>query len=65
MNNVPIVEACKTGKESKVIFYDPVQSEKIPQLSVDWLNSEAARFAGAVRQIKKVCFSTGKQRGSR
>jgi hypothetical protein len=66
MNNVPIANAYKREKRETVItFLDPKTDDKIAQLSVGWLNSESAKFAGAVRQIKKICFSTYNQRGSR
>lgn len=62
MRNVPISDACKTGREIVITFYDPEDEDKISKLSIDWLNSEAAMFASAVRQMKKVCWSTGRQR---
>jgi hypothetical protein len=58
LNKVPIVEAQKAGRETVVTFYDPQDQNRIPDLMVTWLNSEAARFASAVRQIKKVSYST-------
>jgi hypothetical protein len=62
LNGVAISEAYKVGRESIITFYDPQDADVISKLAVDWLNSEAAKFAGAVRQIKKVCLSTGKYR---
>jgi len=63
MNNVAIAKAFKIGKESVITFLDPVQEERIDELSIDWLNSEAAKFASCVRQIKKVCLATKNRRG--
>ena len=65
MNRVNIVNACKDGREAVVTFQDPLEDDRIAKLSIDWLNSEAAKFANAVRSIKKICFSTGRQRGQR
>jgi hypothetical protein len=62
MNGVAIADAWKTGRESVITFFDPESEDRIATLTVNWLNSEAARFASAVRQIKKVCLSTGRQR---
>jgi hypothetical protein len=62
MNGVPIADAFKQGRESVITFYDPDSQNTIEKLTVDWLNSESAKFASAVRQIKKICFSTDRQR---
>ena len=60
MRNLPIAEAFKHGRESIIIFYDP--ESKLHGLAIEFLNSESARFASAVRQIKKVCLATGNDR---
>lgn len=65
MNGVAIAEAYKAGRESVITFYDPEDENTVSKLTVGWLNSEAAKFASAVRQIKKVCLSTGQQRPGR
>ena len=62
MNGVAISDAYKQKRESVITFYDPESEDRISKLVVNWLNSESARFASAVRQIKKVCLSTGRQR---
>ena len=62
LNGVAIADAFKIGRESVITFYDPEEKNEVSALTIEWLNSEAARFASAVRQIKKVCLSTGRKR---
>lgn len=62
MHGVVITDAYKVRRESIITFYDPDTENKIDSLVVNWLNSESARFASAVRQIKKVCLSTERQK---
>jgi hypothetical protein len=62
MNGVSITNAIRKGREAMITFYDPEAENTVSVLSIKWLNSEAAKFASAVRQIKKVSFSTGQQR---
>ena len=61
LSGLGISEAYKNGREAVVTFYDPKEEDRVDKLAVDFLNSESARFANAVRQIKKICFSTGKK----
>jgi hypothetical protein len=64
MHGVAIVDAVRYGYELVVTFYDPEpaagMSGAVDTHAVKWLNSEAAKFASHVRQLKKVCLSTGK-----
>lgn len=62
MNGVAIADAHKVGRESIIKFFDPTSEDRISKLTINWLNSESARFASAVRQIKKVCLSTARYR---
>lgn len=69
MHGVPIVEALRYGHETIVTFYDPEPTDGTPgaidKLAIKWLNSEAAKFASHVRQMKKVAFSTARYRSPR
>jgi hypothetical protein len=62
LKGVAIADAYKVNRESVITFFDPKDEDQISKLVVDWLNSEAANFASAVRQIKKVCLSTDRNR---
>ena len=48
-----------TNREIVVTFYD--KEDQIPRLVIDFLNSEASKFANAVRSIKKACWSSNRR----
>jgi hypothetical protein len=60
LKGVAIADAFKVGRDTIIVFYDP--EDRIGQLAVDWLNSEASQFASRVRQLKKICYSTARSR---
>lgn len=62
LHTIPIAEAFKSGRATIIVFLDPEDQDRINTLAVDWLNSEAAKFASAVRQLKKVTFATQRER---
>jgi hypothetical protein len=61
LRNVPLAEATRSGREFTFVFQDP--EGLIAKLSVEYMNSESARFADAVRRLKKVVFSQPGSRG--
>jgi hypothetical protein len=61
MKGVPVAEARKLNhREIIVVFYD--KDNRIPQLVIDFLNSESNTFANAIRSLKKACWSSERQR---
>ena len=68
MHGVAIYEATRFGPELVVTFYDPSPENgdgEVDRYAIRWLNSEAAKFAGHVRQLKKIALSTGRYRPAR
>lgn len=61
LRNVPLAEANRSGREFTFVFHDT--TGLIGKLSVEYMNSESARFADAVRRLKKVVFSNPTVRG--
>ena len=55
MRDLPLAESYRHEREFVFKFYDAEQ--KVGKLAVDYVNSEAARFADAVRRLKKVSIS--------
>lgn len=55
MRNVPLASAESFGREFLFHFADP--GNQIPQLTVEYVNSEAAKFADAQRRLRKVLIS--------
>jgi hypothetical protein len=55
MRNVPLASAERYGREFLFRFHDP--DNRIPQLTVEYVNSESARFADAQRRLRKVIIS--------
>ena len=62
MNHVPIAEASKIGKEIIIVFLDPTDKDRVHALTMDWLNSESAKFANCLRSLKKVALSSQRTR---
>lgn len=60
MNNVPLAESFRDGREFMFKFLD--QAKLIPQLSIQYANSESAKFADCVRRLKKVTIAQGNNR---
>ncbi len=63
LQNLPIVQVSTNGREFVITFLDREEDSLIPELSMDWLNSEACKFSAALRSLKKVCISNKKQGG--
>jgi hypothetical protein len=57
MRGVALAEAFRNGREFLFRFYDP--ESQIPKLSVEFTNSESARFGESCRRLKKVVYSVG------
>lgn len=55
LRGLSVSDAFRSGSEFAVRFYDP--DGRIPDLAVDFLNSESQRFASAIRSIKKICIA--------
>ncbi len=62
MNGVAIVEATKVGYNTLFVFFDPEDEDQVNKLVTTWLNSESAKFANHVRNLKKVAFSSQRAR---
>lgn len=58
MHNVPIAEATRVGNATLFVFLDPEEDNRVDKLVTQWLNSESARYANHVRNLKKVAFSS-------
>lgn len=58
MHGVAIAEATKVGHATLFVFFDPEDDDKVNTLITQWLNSESAKFANHVRNLKKVAFSS-------
>lgn len=55
MRTLPLAESIRMGREFIFRFFDP--DGKVGSLAIDYVNSEAARFADAQRRLKKVVIS--------
>lgn len=62
MNHVPIAEATKVGHATLFVFFDPEEEDRVNKFITQWLNSESAKFANHVRNLKKVAFSSQRSR---
>lgn len=55
MRGIALAESYRDGREFLFTFLDT--DTKIPQTVIEYVNSEAARFADSVRRLKKVTLS--------
>lgn len=57
MKGVVVVDIVRVGgpMDHKITFLD--EESRISALSIEWLNSESAKFAMAQRALKKTCRS--------
>lgn len=57
MRGVVVADIVRVGgpMDHKITFLD--EDARIPLLSIEWLNSESAKFAMAQRALKKTCRS--------
>jgi len=56
---VDLVGIWREGNEFRIVFLDPTQ--RIPQLHIDFCNSECGRFAANMKMIKKAAHSIGQR----
>lgn len=57
MHNISLLSASKIGKTFKFIFeYD----ERITQLKIDYISSEASRFDDNVKKLKSILFGNNR-----
>lgn len=62
MHGVAIAEATKVGHATLFVFHDPEAEDQVNKHITQWLNSESAKFANHVRNLKKVAFSSQRSR---
>lgn len=58
MSGVPVVDIVRLRSETldvRITFGGDEPGPRTEQLALQWLNSESARFASAVRALKKAC----------
>jgi len=55
MRDLPLAESYRDEREFMFRFLDP--DNRVEQLAIDFVNSESAKFASAVRRIKKITLS--------
>lgn len=55
MRDIPLAESYRYDREFIFRFLDP--ENKINALTIEYVNSESARFADAQRRLKKVIIS--------
>lgn len=59
MRDVALAESMRDGREFRFTFRD--DGSRIPDLAMEYVNSESAKFAGAVRRLKKVTMNAGSE----
>jgi hypothetical protein len=57
VNGMGVVDIWREGAEFRLVFWDP--EHRIRELHIEFLNSICAKFATAVKQIKKAAHSVG------